>query len=114
MKFLAAFIGCVAAWGRDGCQDLEGVDSGGDGCDWYTGYEGLCGRYDTEDFTATEICCDSCVNPYEMVAGCVDTEGVDRSGETCEFYKTHWTSCGKFDTETFIAKDLCCACDPEG
>ena len=122
MKLLAAFIGYVAAWGADGCVDNDKVDSGLDGCDWYTGYEGLCGRYDTDDFVATRDCCDSCTNQYEAPADCVDLEGMDRANRTCEFYKTHWTSCGKFDIKAddfegavaFDANDACCACDPTG
>lgn len=33
------------------------TDSGGDGCEWYDDNTGFCGQYDTENFTASTMCC---------------------------------------------------------
>ena len=33
------------------------VDSWGDGCEWYYDSEGSCGSFDTDDFSAAELCC---------------------------------------------------------
>ena len=39
------------------CEDGPGVDSFGDGCDWYDANPSGCGGYDTADFTSAEECC---------------------------------------------------------
>lgn len=41
------------------CTDTAGdaADIAGDGCDWYVGLEGSCGRYDDSDFTSSVMCC---------------------------------------------------------
>ena len=35
---------------------------------------------------------------------------LDRNDNSCEFYHMIPEECGLFDTNTFIAADLCCAC----
>lgn len=39
------------------CIDGDGVDSYGDGCDWYWDYPEGCGGYDTAEFSANDECC---------------------------------------------------------
>ena len=41
------------------CLDTAGeaLDSGSDGCSWYSMYADYCGSYDDEDFTASAMCC---------------------------------------------------------
>jgi len=39
------------------CVDGEGVDSYGDGCEWYFENPASCGDYDHEEFSANDECC---------------------------------------------------------
>ena len=39
------------------CQDSSRIDSGGDGCSYYTQWSNDCGIYDFSDFTAAIDCC---------------------------------------------------------
>ena len=49
------------------CTDTNaGMDSGNDGCSWYSMYPEYCGNYDDEDFTASSMCC-SCGGGSTMV-----------------------------------------------
>ena len=41
----------------DECVDGTGVDSWGDGCDWYDANPTGCGGYDTDTFVAEDECC---------------------------------------------------------
>ena len=38
------------------CTD-EGVDSAGDGCEWYAYHIDFCGEYDTDEWSANDACC---------------------------------------------------------
>jgi hypothetical protein len=49
--------GAGAAAADGDCEDGEGVDSFGDGCDWYDANPSGCGSYDTADFVAASECC---------------------------------------------------------
>ena len=121
MKFLAAFIGMVVA---QECVDGEGLDSGGDGCDWYYENDGGCGWYDTDSFVAADICC-ACENPHAWEAdsadtaatdafggdgSCTETQGTtDLGGDDCAWYWANPGSCGDWDDDDFTAS-ACCAC----
>ena len=72
---------CCACGGGNLCNDYEGVDAGGDGCDWYAQNQGSCGDFDTADFNAVEQCC-SCGGGNE----CYDGEGTDNAGDGCKWY----------------------------
>ena len=39
------------------CENGPGVDSFGDGCEWYEDYPTDCGWYDTDDWSAHDACC---------------------------------------------------------
>ena len=46
------------------CEDMDGVDSFGDGCEWYDANPDSCGGYDTADFVSDDQCC-ACGGGYE-------------------------------------------------
>ena len=89
------------------CEDGEGVDSFGDGCDWYDDNESGCGNYDTEDFSAADECC-ACGGGED--GDCADGDGVDSFGDGCDWYDANPSGCGSYDTADFVAEDECCAC----
>ena len=39
-----------------------------------------------------------------------EDEETDSDGESCEFYDHYFEFCGFYDTENFIANEMCCAC----
>ena len=82
------------------CTDTNGEfgDIGGDKCDWYSSNQDKCGRYDTENFIANQMCC-------ACEGGCLDTSkgATDSGGDGCNWYKDNAGWCGSFDTETFVA-----------
>ena len=84
-------------------------DITGDGCDWYERNPGYCGSYDTELFSANEMCC-TCSGGSS--GSCYDTnEGAgDITGDMCDWYNAYPDSCGNYDTEDFTANDMCCIC----
>ena len=103
----------------DTCIDThkEQRDSAGGGCEWYYGSITSCGQHDTSTFVASEMCC-ACgkgfsIAPPELYDTCVDvsTDHTDASGDGCEWYMNNVDSCGKHDTSTFVATELCCACN---
>lgn len=113
---------CCACDGGLVCADsnASAVDIGGDGCDWYVGMEEYCGWYDTPSFDAKEMCC-ACQGEHDTWniefmnladVYCVDTDfGVgDTAGDGCEWYDSYPDWCGGFDTDEFIAGDMCCSC----
>ena len=96
------------------------LDSGNDGCDWYGigTNSSSCGRYDTADFKAKEMCC-ACGGGFEYrseyVLRCNDQENAarDNGGDGCGWYKAsekNKQACGVYDDGDFDAKDMCCAC----
>ena len=112
----------------DGCTNDDSVgDSYDDTCtEWYDTNPDTCGDYDTETFVAADLCC-ACVGTEEEVVepvpeveepepvvydGCTNDDSVgDSYDDTCtEWYDTNPNTCGDYDTETFVAADLCCAC----
>ena len=48
--------------------------------------------------------------------GCLDTSkgATDSGGDGCNWYKDNAGWCGSFDTETFVASQMCCACQGGG
>ena len=112
MKYaICMLLGATAAQQTyyTGCSDGWGVDSGGDGCDYYldainNGYD-ECGDFDSDDFTASWECC-ACGGGNS----CNDGEGVDGGGDGCDWYAENQGSCGDFDTDEFIAAEQCCSC----
>ena len=51
---------CACGGGTAACTDLNfdgEEDKGGDSCQWYNEHREDCGKYDDEDFNATEMCC---------------------------------------------------------
>ena len=98
------------------CVDGEGVDSFGDGCDWYDENVDGCGAYDTADFVADEQCCACEADAEEEEAGgdeCTNGDGVDSYGDGCDWYDANPDGCGVYDTDEFIAADQCCVCEGE-
>ena len=85
------------------CDTTDDVDSYGDGCEWYVDYPDGCGNYDTETFSADDMCC-ACMDE------CEDGEGVDTYGDGCDWYDANPDGCGGYDWEEFTAADECCAC----
>jgi len=116
--------------GQSECMDTNwGVDSGGDGCDWYWDNKDSCGQYDDDDFYAKDDCCvcgggssdddwweevweddDSGDEDYAE-DDCWDTNwGIDNGGDDCDWYWDNQDSCGEYDDDDFSAKWDCCAC----
>lgn len=96
------------------CEDQDGVDSYGDGCDWYDSNVAECGNYDTEDFAATDACC-SCMIQHEEIQSeiytCSDDLTVtDSYGDGCGWYDDNPGGCGEYDTDDFIAANACVSC----
>lgn len=112
--FNASQICCACA---GGCTNTDNGtrDSGGDDCEWYAeGNEFLCGHYDTENFTASELCC-ACKDGFRIDYSptCIDMDfdAVDSHGDDCEWYVgLSLSTCGVYDTEDFVARRMCCAC----
>ena len=98
----------LMAHARSGdCADGSGVDSFGDGCDWYDANESGCGNYDTADFTSADECC-ACGGGE---SGCADDMSVaDSFGDGCDWYDANPTGCGGYDTADFVSSDACIAC----
>ena len=40
-----------------------------------------------------------------------DDTAVDTFGDGCDWYDANPSGCGSYDSETFVASELCCACD---
>lgn len=51
--------GSIPAKNDTVCTDSNNstTDSVGDSCSWYIGHESACGSYDTDNFTASTMCC---------------------------------------------------------
>ena len=53
--------------------------------------------------------------PWKELIGvkeCQDSDdgGTDAKGYTCELYDHYFEYCGWYDTESFIANEMCCCC----
>lgn len=98
----------------DECTNGDGVDSFGDGCDWYDANPTGCGEYDTDDFISADQCCVCEAGGEEEAAAtegeCTDGTGVDSFGDGCDWYAENADGCGDYDTADFVAGDQCCAC----
>jgi len=84
---------CGCGGGDITCDDTAGdlVDKDGDGCEWYNdpsrNVDGTgCGKYDTDDFKADEVCC-----------GCGggdrpndDDDGDDTKDLDCDLETIYW------------------------
>lgn len=106
-------------WPSD-CQNDDTVaDPWGDTCTaYYDGSPEGCSNYDSDTFISGEACC-ACgggIKSTEDVpfAGyiCQDDNSVgDQYGDTCAtFYDVNPEQCGNYDTDIFVASQLCCAC----
>merc|ERR1711998_617188 len=42
---------------------------------------------------------------------CADGEGTDSGGDDCSWYYANDSQCGWWDTDTFTASLICCACE---
>ena len=61
--------------GNGQCTDIDGEDSFGDSCDYYTDGPDACGQYDTGNFIASENCCACGGGDWvETVDDCTDTD----------------------------------------
>lgn len=82
--------------------------------------EEWCGWYDDEDFNAYTDCC-ACAGAaaaaealnLSAVSGCLDQDWTvsDSWGDSCDYYVDNSEYCGLFDTEDFIASEVCCSCE---
>ena len=52
MKFILALL--LSEVKTEDCVDKDGIDAGGDGCDWYYLNDSSCGYWDTSDFMASD------------------------------------------------------------
>ena len=87
------------------------LDKWDDTCDWYGGDNSAwCGRFDTEEFQANDMCCEC--GGGASFGDCRPTAGdlLDRFDDGCAWYENNAGKCGDYDTDEFIAADLCCAC----
>ena len=95
----------------DTCADNEGdaLDSTWDGCAGYWNWQSLCGAFDDDDFTASDLCC-ACGGGGQEV--CEDSEGdaLDSTWDGCAGYWNWPSLCGAFDDDDFTASEMCCAC----
>jgi hypothetical protein len=118
---------CYDEW--DGCCDeTDGeTDAYGDGCSWYTAIPEDCGDYDTDDFSALDMCC-ACINSeleydededyydedgyFEVDADCENTnrDETDIYGDDCTWYDYYPDTCGMGDHQDFMADEMCCSC----
>ena len=48
----------------------------------------------------------------DMPMECDVTDATDMGGDGCDWYWANSSQCGYFDTETFNAASMCCACIP--
>lgn len=96
-------------------DDLTTLDAYGDDCTWYDVNPQGCGMYDDDDFTSSVNCCacgggalESADEPLECVN---DDSATDCAGDTCsDWYDDYPDTCGGWDTLSFNAQTLCCAC----
>lgn len=110
-----------------GCEDSNNgaLDSGRDGCDWYTLNDvdgSQCARWDDGDFSANEMCChcgggthSATPAPTLSPTRCRDTDNgaTDNDRDGCDWYHTHdetGESCGHHDDSDFSAHLMCCRC----
>lgn len=84
MKFIALLVCAVVAQddGIDCVDNMDLSDAGGDDCGWYYDNDSQCGWWDTDEFTASMLCC-ACENPHKWDDSCVDNEGQDAGGDDC-------------------------------
>lgn len=81
------------------CVDGDGVDSFGDGCEWYNYNQDGCGYYDTSDFVAADECC-ICDATYTYYTEECGPDYYDES----EFYYDYDEDTGDYTIEI----DFCC------
>ena len=93
---------------------MNALDLEGDSCTHYLKYHlgmGCDGSYDDDDFTASEMCC-GCNVPAQT--SCVNTnfDALDSTSNDCDLegYEDFGYACGRYDTSTFSASSMCCAC----
>merc|ERR1711944_398640 len=114
MRFFTAATALIATVLADGCNDTGGVDSYGDGCDWYAAYGYCtCGSWDDGDFWANMECCACGGGVGEGGQSCQDTTygQTDTYGDGCDWYATYgYCTEGYWDHAYFVANDDCCAC----
>ena len=115
MKTIAA-ISAIIANASAACVDMTwgNLDSTNDGCEWYDSYPSGCGEYNTDSFFSENMCC-ACgggIDREGEEAVCSDTNNGlgDVTGDKCDWYGENPSSCGMWDTEEFIASQMCCAC----
>ena len=87
-----------SADGLTGTWRLEGSTAEGT---WATDQFNQAIKYDTTP-SSNETCIDRDTAATPALT--------DSQGNTCEYYHSAVSQCGSFDTNTFIAADLCCAC----
>ena len=121
-----------ACFDTDYYSDIRGFYSDGrsfgENCGYYATNDTTkadCGRYDTDAFRSSEMCC-ACgggltreVSIPIVEPVCQDSntdtamrEITDSYGDGCAWYesKISNTFCGEFDTDQFFAEEMCCAC----
>ena len=81
------------------CVSGDGVDTFGDGCDWYTANPASCGTFDHDLFKAADECC-ACGGGEIFEPECADTNNGfgDVGGDKCDWYESNPMSCGNYDT----------------
>ena len=96
---IMALIATVSAQ----CDDA-GVDSFGDGCEWYDENPDSCGNYDTDDWSSWDSCC--------ACAFCENDTFADTFGDGCDWYDENPDGCGNYDAEdgSCTSLDSCYAC----
>lgn len=108
------------------CRDTneKAKDGSGETCEWYESNPEWCGKYDTNEFNALLMCCvcswefakDAAASNYVKPDDCDNTDfGVfsDLYGSGCDFYEKYPKFCGAYDDDDFVAKDMCCICNPD-
>ena len=113
MKFAitkSAFLAVAYSKCRDASFGYTDITQ--DGCDWYEENPQGCGLWNGPDFNSDTMCC-ACgggITHDEEI--CHDSHGSfgDSHGDGCEWYNAFPSSCGAYDTEDFIASEMCCSC----
>ena len=119
-SFFASFMCCACGGGATigGCRStdfnpLDGIrlaDTDGDGCDYYERFPEDCGYWDTDDFSADDLCC-ACGGGESFDIHDDDDNGekADRYGDNCADYADNPEWCG-YNDGTFNSDSMCTVC----
>ena len=78
----------------DDCVDnTDKEDAGGDKCEWYSTNWNSCGDWDTDEFTASTMCCACYSGPSDSTCEETQTDSEDTGGDGCSWYWANQETC---------------------